>query len=56
MSSRSEEFWDSFDSLWRRIEFLGRRVKDIEARLEFLESPESMDKAEKEQPADERSN
>ncbi len=39
MSSHSEEFWDSFDALWRRMEFLSRRVKDLEERLAHMESP-----------------
>jgi len=33
MSSRSEEIWDSFDALWRQMQHLSRRVRELEARL-----------------------
>jgi len=33
MSSRSEEIWDSFDALWRQMQALSRRVRELEARL-----------------------
>ena len=39
MSSHSEEIWESFDVLWRRVQTLARQVRDLEARLEMLEAP-----------------
>jgi hypothetical protein len=39
MSSHSEEIWGSFDALWRRVQTLGRQVKELEARLAMLEAP-----------------
>ena len=33
MSSHSEEIWDSFDALWRQMQALSRRVRELEARL-----------------------
>ena len=33
MSSHSDEIWDSFDALWRQMQALSRRVREIEARL-----------------------
>ena len=41
MSSHSEEIWESFDALWRRIGQLSRQVKELEARLGAIETPES---------------
>jgi hypothetical protein len=38
MSSHSDEIWESFDALWRRTEQLGRRVKELEAKLGIEES------------------
>lgn len=33
MSYHSEEIWDSFDALWRQMQALSRRVRELEARL-----------------------
>lgn len=41
MSSHSEEIWESFDALWRRISQLSRQVKELEARLGAFEMSES---------------
>jgi hypothetical protein len=38
MSFHSEEVWESFDALWRRVRDLTRQVKDLEARLALLET------------------
>lgn len=38
MSSHSEEIWESFDALWRRIGQLSRQVKELEARLGAIET------------------
>ena len=40
MSSHSEEIWESFDALWRRISQLSRQVKELEARLGAIEIAE----------------
>jgi hypothetical protein len=37
MSSHSEEIWESFDALWRRIKQLSSQVRELEARLEAIE-------------------
>ena len=41
MSSHSEEIWESFDALWRRIGQLSRQVKELEARLGAIETAEA---------------
>ena len=41
MSSHSEEIWESFDALWRRIGQLSRQVKELEARLGAVEISEA---------------
>ena len=41
MSSHSEEIWESFDALWRRISQLSRQVKELEARLGAVEINEA---------------
>ncbi len=41
MPSHSEEIWESFDALWRRIGQLSRQVKELEARLGAFETPEA---------------
>ena len=41
MSSHSEEIWESFDALWRRISQLSRQVKELEARLATVETNEA---------------
>jgi hypothetical protein len=41
MSSHSEEIWESFDALWRRIGQLTRQVKELEARLGAIEVNEA---------------
>ena len=41
MSSHSEEIWESFDALWRRISQLSRQVKELEARLGAIETAEA---------------
>ena len=41
MSSHSEEIWESFDALWRRIGQLSRQVKELEARLGAVETAEA---------------
>lgn len=33
----SEEIWESFGALWRRIEQLSRQMRDLEARLTAVE-------------------
>ena len=33
MSSHSEEIWDCFDALWRQMQALSGRVRELEARL-----------------------
>lgn len=42
MSAHSEEIWESFDALRRRMERLANRVSEMEARMRLLEegSPE----------------
>jgi hypothetical protein len=37
MSSHSEEIWENFDALWRRLQQLGSRVVELEARLGAIE-------------------
>lgn len=37
MSFHSEEIWDSFDALWRRVQQLSRQVSELESRLGTLE-------------------
>jgi hypothetical protein len=37
MSSHSEEIWESFDALWRRMRQLSGQVRELEARLEAIE-------------------
>ncbi|MGA9769910.1 MAG: hypothetical protein WBV94_12775 [Blastocatellia bacterium] len=37
MSSHSEEIWESFDALWRRMQQLSCQVKELEARLGVIE-------------------
>jgi hypothetical protein len=37
MSSHSEEIWESFDALWRRIGQLSHQVRELEARLAAVE-------------------
>ena len=41
MSFHSEDVWDSFDALWRRIKDLSCQVKDLEARLMLLETSQA---------------
>lgn len=43
MSAHSDEIWESFDALWRRMERLASRVSEMEARMRLLEEggPES---------------
>ena len=38
MSCHSEEVWESFDALWRRVQELSRQVRELEARLGAVES------------------
>src|SRR5437762_13282379 len=38
MSCHSEETWESFDALWRRIQELSRQVRELETRLGAVES------------------
>lgn len=38
MSSHSEEIWESFAALWRRVEQLSREVSALEARLGAIET------------------
>jgi predicted transcriptional regulator len=38
MSSHSEEIWESFDALWRRVQQLSREVSALEARLGAIET------------------
>lgn len=40
MSSHSEEIWESFDALWRRMQQLSGQVRELEARLEAIEVAE----------------
>jgi hypothetical protein len=37
MPFHSEEIWESFDALWRRVGQLNRRVRELEDRLVILE-------------------
>ena len=37
MSSHSEEVWESFDALWRRIKQLSHEIRELEARLAAVE-------------------
>jgi hypothetical protein len=37
MPFHSEEVWESFDALWRRVGQLNRRVRELEDRLVVLE-------------------
>jgi hypothetical protein len=37
MSSHSEEIWESFDALWRRMGQLSHQVRKLEARLSAVE-------------------
>ncbi|HEX8185148.1 MAG TPA: hypothetical protein VF747_10365 [Blastocatellia bacterium] len=37
MSCHSEEIWESFDALWRRIEQLSREVRELETKLAAIE-------------------
>jgi hypothetical protein len=37
MSSHSEEIWESFDALWRRLQQLSNHVTELEARLGAIE-------------------
>jgi hypothetical protein len=46
MSSHSEEIWESFDALWRRMQQLSRQVRELEARLEAIEVAEVRQPAE----------
>jgi hypothetical protein len=41
MSCHSEEIWESFDALSRRMQLLSRQVRELEARLESLEHAEA---------------
>jgi hypothetical protein len=41
MSSHSEEIWESFDALWRRMKQLSCQVKELEARLGAIEATEA---------------
>jgi len=41
MSSHSEEIWESFDALWRRVQQLSREVSALEARLEAIETADA---------------
>ena len=41
MSSHSEEIWESFDALWRRVQQLGRDVSALEARLGAIETADA---------------
>ncbi len=40
MSYHSEELWESFDALGRRLQRLTHTVRELEARLEALERAE----------------
>ncbi|HKY06521.1 MAG TPA: hypothetical protein VJQ56_16605 [Blastocatellia bacterium] len=40
MSYHSEEMWESFDALGRRLQRLTHTVRELEARLEVLERAE----------------
>jgi hypothetical protein len=37
MSAHSDEIWESFDALRRRMERLANRVSEMEARMRLLE-------------------
>ncbi|HET9530521.1 MAG TPA: hypothetical protein VFQ92_09230 [Blastocatellia bacterium] len=37
MSYHSEEIWESFDELGRRLQRLSHAMRELEARLELLE-------------------
>jgi hypothetical protein len=37
MSSHSDEIWESFDALWRRVEQLSRDVRELETKLAAIE-------------------
>ncbi len=39
--SHSEEVWESFDALWRRIKMLARQVSELESRLEAVEQADA---------------
>ena len=41
MSSHSDEIWESFDALWRRIEQLSRNVRELETKLAALGAAEA---------------
>ena len=41
MASHSEEIWESFDALWRRVQQLSRDVSALEARLGAIETARS---------------
>ena len=41
MSSPSDEIWESFDALWRRIEQLSRNVRELETKLAALGAAEA---------------
>ena len=41
MSSHSEEMWESFDALWRRMQQLSRHVRELEARVTAVEDAEA---------------
>jgi hypothetical protein len=47
MSYHSEELWESFDALGRRLQRLSHTVRELEARLEALERADA-------EPVDER--
>ena len=38
MSCHSEEVWESFGALWRRVQELSRQVRELEARLSAVAS------------------
>jgi hypothetical protein len=41
MPFHSDEVWESFDALWRRIEQLSCEIRDLEARLATVEGGEA---------------
>ena len=41
MSSHSDEIWESFDALWRRVEQLSRHVTELETKLAAIEGVET---------------
>jgi hypothetical protein len=41
MSPHSEEIWESFDALWRRMQQLCQQVKELEARVAAVEDTEA---------------